>query len=206
MTRPDPVVRPRFGILASGRGSNAARLMDAFAAGEAPGLAAVVVSDVEGAPVLELAAARGVPALAIPRRGLPRREHEDRVLAELARHRVEHLLLAGYMRVLTPQFLALFPGRVLNIHPSLLPAFPGLDAARRQWEAGLPRVGATVHLVDAGVDTGPVLLQGELAVRGDEGPEGLARRILTEVEHQIYPKAVRLFVEGLPARTEANLP
>lgn len=115
----------------------------------------------------------------------------------LHRAGAEHLLLAGYMRILSAEFLDAWPGRILNVHPSLLPDFPGLDAPARQWEAGVTVAGATVHVVDDGVDSGPILLQGRIEVRGDEGPDGLAMRILTEVEHRIYPRAVRLLVGEL---------
>ena len=187
----------RFAILASGRGSNAEALIEAFASGFLPAALALVLSNKPDAPVLEKARRRGVPTAVVPSKGLPREAHEERVLAELERARVDHVLLAGYMRILSPHFLARFRGSVLNIHPSLLPDFPGLRGAERQWEAGRKVAGATVHRVDAGTDTGPILLQGSLVVRGDEGPDGLAARILTEVEHVIYPRAVRLFLERL---------
>jgi phosphoribosylglycinamide formyltransferase-1 len=128
---------------------------------------------------------------------MPREEHERQILALCAEHAVDHVLLAGYMRILSPLFLKSFAGTVLNIHPSLLPDFPGLDGAQRQWHAGAKVAGATVHFVNEGVDTGTPLLMGSLEVRGDEGPDGLADRILHEVEHVIYPRAVRLFVDRL---------
>jgi phosphoribosylglycinamide formyltransferase-1 len=187
----------RFAICASGRGSNAMALMDAFESGFIPARVSLVVCNVPDAPVIEHAKQRGYEVAVIASKGLPREAHEDLVLAELGRHRIDHLLLAGYMRILSPHFLKRFGGRIINIHPSLLPDFPGLHAAERQWEAGAKVAGATVHFVDAGVDSGPVLLQGSLLVRGDEGAEGLARRILEEVEHVIYPRAVRLFVDRL---------
>ncbi|MEO0813934.1 MAG: formyltransferase family protein, partial [Myxococcota bacterium] len=108
---------------------------------------------------------------------------------------VDHVLLAGYMRVLSRTFLRGWRGQILNIHPSLLPEFPGLHAQKRQWEAKVSVAGATVHYVDDGVDTGPTLLQGSIDVRGDEGADGLSERILNEVEHVLYPRAVRLFLE-----------
>jgi phosphoribosylglycinamide formyltransferase 1 len=187
----------RFAILASGRGSNAVALMDAFARGFIPARLALVLTNVEGAPVLDKAAARGLPVASVPHAGLPRAEHERRVLATLKDARIDHVLLAGYMRLLSADFLRAFGGRILNIHPALLPDFPGLHAAERQWEAGRKVAGATVHFVDEGVDTGPVVLQGSLEVRGDEGAAGLADRILHEVEHIIYPRAVRLFCDRL---------
>jgi phosphoribosylaminoimidazolecarboxamide formyltransferase/IMP cyclohydrolase len=176
--------RPCFAILGSGRGTNADRLMEAFAA-----------------TVLDKAAQHGFPAVVIDG---PKETHEARLLAALASAGVGYLLLAGYLRILSSGFLERFGGRILNVHPSLLPAFPGLDAPARQWEAGVQTAGATVHFVDAGVDTGPILLQGRIAVRGDEGPDGLAHRILTEVEHRIYPRALRLFVDQLMAEAEGR--
>jgi phosphoribosylglycinamide formyltransferase-1 len=192
--------RPRFAVLASGRGSNAEALMDLFDSGEVAADLVLVLSNLEEAAVLEKAAARGYPTEVVPHAGLRRAEHEALVLAALEAHRVDHILLAGYMRILSPEFLTAFEGEVLNIHPALLPEFRGLDAPRRQWEAGVAEAGATVHLVDEGVDTGPALLQGRIAVRGDEGPDELAHRILTEVEHHIYPEAVRRFVASLEER------
>ena len=187
----------RFAILASGRGSNAVALMDAFAGGFLDADLAVVISNKPTAAVLERARERGVTAVSIPSKGLEREEHERLVLARLAEHRVDHILLAGYMRILTPAFLGSFGGRVINIHPALLPDFPGLHAAERQWRAGRKVAGATVHFVDEGVDTGQPILMGSIEVRGDEGEDGLAARILHEVEHHIYPRAVRLFLDRL---------
>jgi phosphoribosylglycinamide formyltransferase-1 len=169
--------------------------MRAFASGAIAGVLAAVVTNVADAGVLEHAERHRVPSRTIVSKGLTREAHELLLLQALEELRADHLLLAGYMRVLSPWFLSRFRGRILNIHPSLLPEFPGLHAAERQWEAGRSVAGATVHFVDGGVDTGPILLQGSIDVRGDEGPDGLAHRVLTEVEHVIYPRAVRLFVE-----------
>ena len=187
----------RFGILASGRGSNAEALMAAFADGFLPAKLVGVVSNMPDAQVLAKAKQRGYPTAIVPSKGIQRAEHEGLMLEQLHTMGIQHLLLAGYMRILGETFLGGFPGSILNIHPSLLPEFPGLHAAERQWEAGRKVAGATVHLVDSGVDTGPTVLQGSLVVRGDEGPEGLAGRILAEVEHVIYPRAVRLFIDRL---------
>ncbi len=189
--------RPRFAILASGRGSNAMALLDAFESGFLPADVGLVLCNVPAAPVVDKAKARGCEVEVVPSKGLTREAHEELVLEALARARIDHVLLAGYMRILGPTFLGRFRGRIINIHPSLLPDFPGLHGAERQWAAGRKVAGATVHFVDQGVDTGPVLLQGSLEVRGDEGPEGLAQRILDEVEHVIYPRAVRLFLDRL---------
>jgi phosphoribosylglycinamide formyltransferase 1 len=187
----------RFAIFASGRGSNALALMDAFESGFIPAELALVVSNIADAPIIEKARGRGYEVAVIPHRGLAREAHEDEVLAALAAARIDHVLLAGYMRILSASFLSRFEGSVINIHPALLPDFPGLHGAEQQWEAGAKVAGATVHFVDPGVDSGQVLLQGSLEVRADEGAEGLAHRILTEVEHVIYPRAVRLFLDRL---------
>lgn len=193
---PPDAPRPRFAILGSGRGSNAEALMAAFASGFLPAELAVVIADRE-AGILDRAAARDVATELCPSRDRSRAAHEAELLTCLRRHRVEHLLLAGYLRILSADFLRQLSGSVLNIHPSLLPDFPGLGAAARQWRAGVRVAGATVHYVDAGVDTGPILLTGSLEVRGDEGEAGLAQRILTEVEHVIYKRAVWLLCARL---------
>lgn len=192
-----PPVRHRFAILASGRGTNAARLMDTFAAGDLPAELALVLSDRADAPVLATARQRGYTTALVPADTSTRRSHEAAVMARLEAEKVDHLLLAGYMRILSPWFLDRFTGVILNIHPSLLPAFQGLGAQQRQWDAGVDVAGATVHLVVEEVDAGPILLQRAITVRGNEGPEGLAERILTEVEHEIYPRALRLLVHQL---------
>jgi phosphoribosylglycinamide formyltransferase 1 len=196
----------RFAILASGRGSNAEVLMQSFDSGFIPAKVVAVITNEADAPVVAKARRHRVAAELIPHRGLSREGHEEQVLATLARCAADHVLCAGYMRILSPFFLSRFRGAILNIHPSLLPEFPGLRAAERQWYAGAKVAGATVHFVDGGVDTGPPLLQGSLEVRGDEGPDGLAARILTEIEHVIYPRAVRLFVERLGRSRERSRP
>ena len=188
---------PRFAILASGRGSNAEALMQAFTSGFIPAELALVLSDKPEALVINKARQRGWPTECIPRGQRPREAHERDLLERLAAARVDHVLLAGYMRLLSPYFLAQFPGQILNIHPALLPDFPGLHAVRRQWQAGRKVVGATVHCVDTGVDSGTIVLQGSLLARGDESAQELAHRILHEVEQFIYPRPVRLFVERL---------
>lgn len=169
--------------------------MTAFQSGAIAAELSVVIANKANAPVLEKAAAHGVEGLLIESDGKERHHHELELLSALGERQVDHLLLAGYMRLLSKPFLRGWGGQVLNIHPSLLPEFPGLRAQEKQWQAGVQVAGATVHYVDEGIDTGPILLQGSLDVRGDEGPEGLRRRILEEVEHVIYPRAVKLFVE-----------
>lgn len=180
----------RFAILASGRGSNAEVLLQAFQDQLIPARATVVISDNEAAAVLQRVTRFDVAVECVSRRGVTRAAHETALLARLRHHQVEHILLCGYMRILSPHFLSRWNGHILNIHPSLLPDFPGLHAVERQWQARVRVAGATVHMVNEGVDTGPILLQGSLWVRGDEGPEGLAERLRTEVEHVIYPRAV----------------
>ena len=171
--------------------------MQAFQSGFIQAQLALVATNRAAAPVLQKAIERGYPTAVVPDADCDRSAHEAALLATLQAYGVEHLLLAGYMRILSPTFLRQFSGAILNIHPSLLPDFPGLHAARRQWEAGRKVVGATVHHVDAGVDTGPHVLQGSLVTRGDEDAEALADRLLLEVEHVIYPRAVCLFLDRL---------
>ena len=189
--------RPRLAILGSGRGSNAVALLDAFRLGMLAADLVLVVSNVRAAPILDRAKERGVPTLCIPHAGVSRSSHESALSAVLSAHRVDHLLLAGYMRVLGPDFVRGFAGHILNIHPSLLPDFPGAHAVADQWAAQVKVSGATVHFVDEGIDTGPILLSGSLLVRGDEGVEGLADRIRLEIEHELYPRAVQLFLDRL---------
>jgi phosphoribosylglycinamide formyltransferase-1 len=185
----------KVGVLISGRGTNLQALIDAWAAGTLGGEIAVVVSNVQGAPGLERARRAGVPALVCDHRGRPRGEHEAEAAKLLVAHGVDLVCLAGYMRLLSPVFLGAFPGRVLNVHPSLLPAFPGRDAQRQAWEHGVKVSGATVHVVDEGLDAGPIVAQEAVPVLEDDGPEELAARIL-EAEHRIYPRAVRLWLSG----------
>ena len=188
---------PRFAIFASGRGSNATVLMDSFISGFNPGHVCLVASNQNDAAVLERANERNIPSLCIPHKGMPRAEHDAAMLQALRDHKADHLLLAGYMRILGSDFIAGFNGHILNIHPSLLPDFRGMHAIERQWEAQVKVAGATVHEVIADVDAGTTLLQGSIEVRGDEGPDGLADRILNEVEHKIYPQAVWLLTRRL---------
>lgn len=193
MTAHDPA--GRVGVLISGRGSNLQALIDAAAAGRLGGPVVVVVSNVAEAAGLERARRAGMPAIVQDHRGRAREEH-DRALAEhLRAHGVDLVCLAGYMRLLSPVLIREFPGRVLNVHPSLLPAFPGLDAQRQAWEHGVKVSGATVHLVDEGLDTGPIVLQEAVPVTDDDTPQTLATRIL-EAEHRIYPEAVRRVLSG----------
>lgn len=181
----------RLGILLSGRGSNFLALQRAVAAGELPAEIALVVSNEPDAAGLARARELGLPAAAIPHRGEPDRAgHEANVLAALAAAGVEWVCLAGYMRLLSPDFVRRYPRRILNVHPSLLPAFPGLEAQRQALEHGVRVSGCTVHLVDEGLDSGPIVVQRAVPVRDGDSAETLAARIL-EQEHLAYPEALR---------------
>lgn len=185
----------QVGVLISGRGSNLQALIDAAQAGTLGGQLAVVVSNIESAPGLERAKRAGIPAVFRDHRDRRREEFDLEIAGILERHAVDLVCLAGYMRLLSPAFIRAFPGRILNVHPSLLPAFPGLEAQRQAWEHGVKLSGATVHLVDEGLDSGPIVLQEAVAVLDDDTPATLAARIL-EAEHRIYPWAVRTLLDG----------
>jgi phosphoribosylglycinamide formyltransferase-1 len=188
----------KVGVLASGRGSNLQAIIDRSASGEIDVEVAVVVSDVEDAHALERARRAGIPAEYVPPgrfRTKLEPEVEEQYIATLERHGVDVVALAGFMRILHDDFLNHFAGRIINIHPSLLPSFPGLDAQRQAWECGVRWTGATVHFVDAGVDTGPIILQSAVPVHDDDTRDTLAARILDE-EHRIYPEALQCIAEG----------
>ncbi len=187
--------RRRVGVLASGRGSNLQALIDAQRRGELGGEIVVVFSNVEGAPALDRARRAGIPAVFRDHRGRKRDEFDAEVAQILAAHGVEVVCLAGYMRLLSPGFVRAFEGRILNVHPALLPAFPGLHAQRQALEHGAKVSGATVHFVEAGLDSGPILAQEAVRVLPLDTEETLAARIL-EAEHRIYPRAVRTLLEG----------
>ena len=188
--------RLRVGVLASGRGSNFDALASAVEAGRVPAVIAALVSDRATAGALEIARRRGIEALVVDPAQYPGRDtHEKAVIAALDERGVGLVCLAGYMRILGATFVRHFEGRLLNIHPSLLPAFPGLHAQRRALEHGVKVAGATVHFVDEGTDTGPIVLQAVVPVLPEDTEETLSERILAE-EHRIYPEAVRLFAEG----------
>jgi phosphoribosylglycinamide formyltransferase 1 len=186
----------RIGVLLSGRGSNFEALADSIAAGRIPGAEIVlVISNREDAPGLARATARGIPAKVIPSKGLAREAYDTLAVAELRKANVDLVCLAGFMRLLSPYFVAAFPRRILNIHPSLLPSFPGLEAQRQALEYGVKFSGCTVHLVDETLDAGPILMQSVVPIRDDDTPETLSARILAE-EHRIYTEAVRLVLSG----------
>jgi phosphoribosylglycinamide formyltransferase-1 len=155
----------------------------------------VVVSNREGAPGIDKAKERKIPARVIPSKGLEREVYDKQVVAVLNEHKVDLVCLTGYMRLLSPFFVAAFPNRILNIHPSLLPSFPGLESQRQALEYGVKYAGCTVHFVDENLDAGPIVLQATVPVRDDDTEETLSSRILTE-EHRIYTEAVRLVLEG----------
>ncbi|MFP3941941.1 MAG: phosphoribosylglycinamide formyltransferase [Thermoanaerobaculia bacterium] len=196
----EPPRPARLGILLSGRGSNFLAIHQAIQAGEVPAEIALVVSNRPEAPGLAKAVELGLPAVAIPHRAERtganhRAAHEAQVVAALEDAAVDWVCLAGYMRLLSPGFVARFRNRILNIHPSLLPAFPGLDAQRQAFEYGAKVSGCTVHLVDEGLDSGPIVVQRAVPVAGDDTAESLAARILEE-EHRAYPEALgRLLTE-----------
>ena len=188
--------RLRIGVLASGRGSNFDAIARAAASGFIPATVAVLVTDRPDAPVLDLARRHRIEALCLEPRDFPSREaHEKQIIAILEERLVGLVCLAGYMRILSGAFVRHFERRLLNVHPSLLPAFPGLRAQRQALEHGVKVSGATVHFVDDGVDTGPIVAQAAVAIRPDDTEDTLAERILAE-EHRIYPHAIRLFAEG----------
>ncbi|HXG15054.1 MAG TPA: phosphoribosylglycinamide formyltransferase [Calidithermus sp.] len=184
------------GVLASGRGSNLQALLDAAARPGYPARVVIVIADRERAPALARAEAAGVPAVFLDPKGYEDRAAYDAALSErLERAGVELVCLAGFMRILGPAFVRAWRGRVMNIHPALLPAFPGLHAQRQALEYGVKVAGATVHFVDEGVDSGPIILQAAVPVEPDDTEETLSARILAE-EHRLYPEAVRLYAEG----------
>jgi phosphoribosylglycinamide formyltransferase-1 len=192
-----PGGRLRVGVLVSGRGSNLQALLDAAARADYPAEIVVVISDRERAAALARARAAGVEALYVNPKDFADREGFDLALVrELSARRVGLVCSAGFMRILSPAFTRAFIGRAMNIHPSLLPAFPGLHAQRQALDHGAKVAGATVHFLDAGaVDTGPIILQSSVPVLADDTEDTLAARILIE-EHRLYPEAVRLFAEG----------
>lgn len=185
----------RLAILLSGRGSNFEAIADQIEAGSLDAAIAVVISNRPEARGLEMARRRGLPAVSIPSRGADREEYDRLLLAELRNHQPNLVCLAGYMRLLSAPFIREFPNRILNIHPSLLPAFPGLDAQHQAVEYGVKISGCTVHFVDEYLDAGPILLQAAVPVLNDDTAETLAARILKE-EHRIYPEAIRMVLAG----------
>ena len=189
-------MKKRIGVLLSGRGSNFEALAESAAAGRIPDAEiAIALSNREDARGIEKARAFGIEARVISSKGLEREAYDKLVIAALLEKRVDLVCLAGYMRLLSPQFVAAFRNRILNIHPSLLPAFPGLEAQRQALEHGAKFSGCTVHFVDENLDAGPIVLQACVPIEDSDTPETLAERILRE-EHRIYTEAARIVLEG----------
>ncbi|MCD6082031.1 phosphoribosylglycinamide formyltransferase [candidate division WOR-3 bacterium] len=188
-----------IGVLASGRGTNLQAIIDNIKSGKLPNVEiGCVISDNPDAKALERARRAGIPAYYIypgKKRTVLDPEQEEKYIETLKKHGVELVCLAGFMRILKKKFLDAFPNRIMNIHPALLPAFPGLNAQKQALEYGVKVSGATVHFVDEGIDTGPIILQEAVKVEEDDTVETLADRIL-KVEHKIYSEAIRLFAEG----------
>jgi phosphoribosylglycinamide formyltransferase-1 len=186
----------RIGVLLSGRGSNFEALADSVSVGRIPNSEiSIVVSNKPNAPGLERAAARNIPTRAIPSKGLEREAYDRQVAAVLHEYKVDLICLAGYMRLLSPYFVAAFPQRILNIHPSLLPSFPGLESQKQALDYGVKFAGCTVHFVDENLDAGPIILQSAVPVLDSDDEHTLSARILNE-EHRIYTKAVKIILEG----------
>ena len=186
----------RIGVLLSGRGSNFEALAEAVAAGRIPNAEiALVLSNREDAPGIARARARGIATQVIPSKGLQREAYDRLVVAALREKQVDLICLAGFMRLLSPYFIQAFPNRILNIHPSLLPSFPGLEAQRQALDYGVKFAGCTVHFVDESLDAGPIVLQSVVPVQDGDTEETLSARILAE-EHRIYTEAVCIVLEG----------
>jgi phosphoribosylglycinamide formyltransferase 1 len=188
-------MKKRIGVLLSGRGSNFEALAESVAAGRIPNAEiALVLSNREGAAGVERARSRGIETCVIPSKGLEREAYDKLAVAALREKKVDLVCLAGYMRLLSPYFVAAFPHRILNIHPSLLPAFPGLEAQRQALEHGAKFSGCTVHFVDENLDAGPIVLQAVVPIRDSDTVQTLSENILRE-EHRIYSEAVRIILE-----------
>lgn len=186
----------RLGVLISGRGSNLQAIIDAIASGRLDAAIAIVISNRADAQGLERARKAGIETLHLNHKAYPSREAFDlAVVAELKKRDVALVCLAGFMRLLSAEFVKAFPNAILNIHPALLPAFPGLDAQRQAWAHGVKVSGATVHIVTTELDAGPIVLQAVVPVKDDDTAETLAARILSE-EHRIYPEAIRIMLDG----------
>ena len=186
----------RLGVLISGRGSNLQSIIDAISRGRLDAQIAIVVSSRDDAAGLKRASAAGIETMCLRPRDYPGRDAYDHAMAGILEARgVDFVCLAGFMRLVGPPLLAAFPNRMLNIHPSLLPAFPGLDAQRQALDYGVRLTGATVHLVTAELDGGPIVLQSAVPVLEDDSVETLSARILVE-EHRIYPEAIQMLLDG----------
>ena len=189
-------MKRRIGVLLSGRGSNFEALADSVASGRIPNAEiALVLSNREAAVGIEKAKARGLATKIIPSKGLERETYDRMVVAALSEAKVDLICLAGYMRLLSPYFVAAFPQKILNIHPSLLPSFPGLEAQKQALDYGVKFAGCTVHFVDENLDAGPIILQSVVPIEDADTEETLSARILRE-EHRIYSEAVKLILDG----------
>jgi phosphoribosylglycinamide formyltransferase 1 len=185
----------KLGVLLSGRGSNFLAIADSVQGGRIPAEIAIVISNRAEAPGLDAARQRGLNAQIIPSKGRRREEHDAEVTAALQGAKVELVCLAGYMRLLSPEFVRAFPNRILNIHPSLLPAFPGLDAQQQAIDYGVKVSGCTVHFVDEHLDNGAIILQRTVPVTDQDDVHALSARIL-EQEHIAYTEAIRIVLSG----------
>ena len=185
----------KLGILLSGRGSNFEAIADSVAEGTIPAEIAIVVSNKPTARGLERARERGIEAVCIPSKGLQREDYDRQVVALLKERQVDMVCLAGFMRLLSASFVSAFPNRILNIHPSLLPSFPGLEAQHQALEHGVKFSGCTVHFVDEHLDAGPILIQAAVPILDDDTEDTLSARILSE-EHRIYTEAINLVLSG----------
>ena len=185
----------RLGILISGRGSNFEAIADQIAARALEAEIAIVISNRPEAQGLQTARARGIEAVSIPSRGLDREVYDRMLLEELRKHDIDFICLAGFLRLLSATFIRQYPNRILNIHPSLLPAFPGLDAQHQALQHGVKITGCTVHFVDEELDAGPIILQTAVPVLDTDTVESLSSRILRQ-EHHLYSEALRLVLSG----------
>ncbi len=186
----------KIGVLASGRGSNLQSIIDSIESGELEAKVELVITDKEGAKALERAKDQGIASIYINPKGYDKKEDfEQAMIDALEGYGVELVVMAGFMRILTPYFVRHYKNRVMNIHPSLLPSFPGLHAQRQALEYGVKIAGCTVHFADEGMDTGPIILQAAVPVEEGDTEATLAQRILKE-EHRIYPEAVKLYAQG----------
>lgn len=185
-----------IGVLISGNGSNLASIIDACEAEKINAAIKVVISNNPRAYGLERAHKHKIPCKVITKESFPNKDSYDaELITTLNKYGVNLVVMAGFMRILTPAMTAAFPMRIMNIHPSLLPSFPGLDVQKKALEYGVKLAGCTVHFVDSGVDSGPIIIQAAVPVNDNDTPESLAKRILAE-EHRIYPQAVHLYAEG----------
>lgn len=187
--------RIRIGVLISGSGTNLQAIIDACKSGYINGDVVVVISNKEDAYGRERARKAGIPEYFVSHKGKSREEFEKELIEILDSYEVDLVALAGFMRILSPYFVRHYYGRLMNIHPALLPAFPGINVQEKQWEYGVKIAGCTVHFVDEGTDTGPIIIQAAVPVFSDDTAEDVRLRIL-EQEHKIYPLAIKLFAEG----------